>query len=285
MHYPGIRRNLDKEQQIIDLLIVNGFTQTPGGFYLFDEEAEYHFLYHVLAGMEKWVQIYASTAVKMRVQKGYIGPRIKVEVKERTDWLEFRFDLKGISEKEIQQLMTSIKEKLKFYRIPNGNLVSLETPEFLALSNFIIDMGITSDTIDEEIRVPLIKGMQLVDSLGQGDLVDPGENFARLLNNLNDPSNLELDGPIPLTEVLRDYQKAGFRWFQLLAKYKFGGILADDMGLGKTLQSIAFIESVLPDVRARQLPVLIVCPAALLYNWKNELEKFTPHIKAVDHRW
>ena len=281
MHYPGIRRNLDKEQQIIDLLIVNGFTQTPGGFYLFDEEAEYHFLYHVLAGMEKWVQIYASTAVKMRVQKGYIGPRIKVEVKERTDWLEFRFDLKGIPEKEIQQLMTSIKEKLKFYRIPNGNLVSLETPEFLALSNFIIDMGITSETIEEEIRVPLIKGMQLVDSLGQGDLVDPGENFARLLNNLNDPSNLEFDGPIPLTEVLRDYQKAGFRWFQLLAKYKFGGILADDMGLGKTLQSIVFIESVLLDVSERKLPVLIVCPAALLYNWKNELEKFTPHIKAV----
>ena len=96
-----------------------------GGFYLFDEEAEYHFLYHVLAGMEKWVQIYASTAVKMRVQKGYIGPRIKVEVKERTDWLEFRFDLKGIPEKEIQRLMTSIEEKRKFYRIPGGNLVSL----------------------------------------------------------------------------------------------------------------------------------------------------------------
>ena len=52
------------------------------------------------------------------------------------------------------------------------------------------------------------------------------------------------------------------------------------MGLGKTLQSIAFIESVLPDVRARKLPVLIVSPASLLYNWKNELEKFTPHINA-----
>ena len=77
----------------------------------------------------------------MRVQKGYIGPRIKVEVKERTDWLEFRFDLKGIPEKEIQKLMASIEEKRKFYRIPNGNLVSLETPEFLALANFILRYG------------------------------------------------------------------------------------------------------------------------------------------------
>ena len=111
-------------------------------------------------------------------------------------------------------------------------------------------MGITRDTIEDEIRVPLIKGMQIIDSLDQSDLVEPGEKFAKLMKNLHDPENLELDGPIPLEGVLRDYQKVGFRWFQLLAKYKFGGILADDMGLGKTLQSIAFIESVLPDVRA-----------------------------------
>ena len=68
-HYPGIRRQRNKELQIIHLLEENSFTQTPGGFYLYDEEAEYHFLYHVLADMEKWVQIYASTAVKMRVQR------------------------------------------------------------------------------------------------------------------------------------------------------------------------------------------------------------------------
>ena len=143
-HYPGIRRQRNKELQIIHLLEENSFTQTDGGFFLYDEEAEYHFLYHVLGNMEKWVQIYASTAVKMRVQKGYIGPRIRVEVKERTDWLEFKFDLKDIPEKEIQRLMASIEEKRKFYRIPGGNLVSLETPEYQALSSFIIDMGITS---------------------------------------------------------------------------------------------------------------------------------------------
>ncbi|TQR18651.1 DEAD/DEAH box helicase [Psychrobacillus vulpis] len=279
-HYPGIRRQRKKELQIINVLLENSFTQTPGGFYLYDEDAEYHFLYHVLAGMEKWVQIYASTAVKMRVQKVYTGPMIKVEVKERMEWLEFRFDLNGIPEKEIQNLMASIEEKRKFYRIPNGNLVSLETPEFLALANFINDMGLSSDNIGEEIRVPLIRGMQLVDSLEQGDLVDPGENFAKLMKDLNNPESLDLNVPIPLTSILRDYQKVGFRWFKLLSKYKFGGILADDMGLGKTLQSIAFIESVLPDVRERKLPVLIVSPASLIYNWKNELEKFTSHINA-----
>ncbi|WP_144510449.1 DEAD/DEAH box helicase [Bacillus sp. FJAT-22090] len=279
-HFPGVRRQRNKELQILSTLKENGFTQTDGGFFLYDEEAEYHFLYHVLAGLDKWIQVYASTAVKIRVHKGYTGPKIRVEVKERMEWLEFRFDLKGIPEKEIQNLMTSIEEKRKFYRIPNGNLVSLETPEFLALSDFIQDMGLSSDNIGEEIRVPLIRGMQLIDSLDQGDLVEPGENFAKLMKNLNNPKSMDLDAPIPLASVLRDYQKVGFRWFKLLAKYKFGGILADDMGLGKTLQSIAFIDSVLPDVRERNLPVLIVSPASLIYNWKNEMEKFTPHINA-----
>ena len=67
----------------------------------------------------------------------------------------------------------------------------------------------------------------------------------------------------------------------MLAKYKFGGILADDMGLGKTLQSIAFIVSVLPDIREKQQPALIVCPSSLVYNWLNEFKKFTPEIQVL----
>ncbi|MBK3493810.1 SNF2 helicase associated domain-containing protein [Viridibacillus sp. YIM B01967] len=278
-HYPGIRRQRNKEQQIIKLLLENSFTQTPGGFYLYDEEAEYQFLYHNITKLEKWVQIYATTAVKMRIHKGYTGPRIKVEVGERTEWLAFRFDLKGISESEIQKVLTSLEEKRKYYRVPNGTLVSLETPEFLMLHEFLNDLGIsTGDINGEEIRVPLIRGMQLIDSLEQGDLMDPGENFAKLMKNLKDPEKQDAAVPDTLNSVLRDYQKIGFSWFKLLAKYKFGGILADDMGLGKTLQSIAFIESVLPDVRAQKRSILIIAPSSLVYNWKNELEKFTPHM-------
>ncbi|KOO51076.1 helicase SNF [Viridibacillus arvi] len=278
-HFPGIKRQRTKEEQIIKLLLENSFTQTSGGFYLYDEEAEYQFLHHNIAELEKLVQIYATTSVKMRIHKGYTGPRIKVEVGERTDWIAFQFDIKGISESEIQEILTSLEEKRKYYRIPNGTLVSLETPEFLALYQVVSDLELSSrDFIGEEIRVPLIKGMQLIDSLNQGDLVDPGENFSKLMKNLKDPEKVENAVPSTLTTVLRDYQKVGFSWFKMLAKYKFGGILADDMGLGKTVQSIAYIESVLPDVRAQKLPILIIAPSSLIYNWKKELEKFTPHI-------
>ncbi|MCX6865826.1 MAG: DEAD/DEAH box helicase, partial [Verrucomicrobia bacterium] len=41
--------------------------------------------------------------------------------------------------------------------------------------------------------------------------------------------------------TLRDYQLAGFRWMQFLARHGLHGILADDMGLGKTLQTLTHI--------------------------------------------
>ncbi len=87
--------------------------------------------------------------------------------------------------------------------------------------------------------------------------------------------------PESLDQILRDYQKHGYRWLKTLAHYGFGGILADDMGLGKTLQSIAFIQSELPNIREKNRPSLIVCPTSLTYNWLSELMKFTPEIQAV----
>lgn len=280
-HYSGIRRQRQQEQEILRIMKNSVFTQTDGGFYMQDEESEYHFLYHVIPVLEELMQIYATTAVKLRVQKNYGGPKVKVEISERTDWLEFRFDLQDVPEAEIKKILKALEEKRPYYRIPNGTLMSLETAEFMDLSDFLRELDITSANFGrEEIRVPLLHGLHLAASLDDGQLLDPGASFAHLLQNLSQPDELATDIPESLNGVLRDYQEAGFRWLKLLAKYKFGGILADDMGLGKTLQSIAFIVSVLPDIRKQQQPVLVVAPSSLVYNWLNELVKFAPSVKA-----
>ena len=87
--------------------------------------------------------------------------------------------------------------------------------------------------------------------------------------------------PQSVESILRDYQKSGYKWMKVLASYGFGGILADDMGLGKTLQSITFILSELADIRTKKLPVLIVCPSTLTYNWLSEIMKFAPDVQAI----
>ena len=79
--------------------------------------------------------------------------------------------------------------------------------------------------------------------------------------------------------ILRDYQKTGYQWLKTMSAYGFGGILADDMGLGKTLQVIAWLESMHQD---HDLPCsIVICPASLIYNWKDEIQKFAVDLRAL----
>ncbi len=85
--------------------------------------------------------------------------------------------------------------------------------------------------------------------------------------------------PTSVNATLRPYQQKGFEWLTLLAEAGAGGCLADDMGLGKTLQTICFLA-----YHIHQAPAsvnIIVCPSSLIYNWQQELQKFTPTITSV----
>jgi len=81
---------------------------------------------------------------------------------------------------------------------------------------------------------------------------------------------------------LRPYQREGLGWLKFLEEFHFGGCLADDMGLGKTIQMLAFLESRRRKTRSR-VPSLVVVPKSLLFNWKQECEKFTPDLKSLEY--
>lgn len=66
---------------------------------------------------------------------------------------------------------------------------------------------------------------------------------------------------------LYPYQQRGVKW---LAKKKGVGILGDQMGLGKSIQVLTWIKRHLPEG-----PVVIVAPAHLKDNWKNEAKLHT----------
>lgn len=87
--------------------------------------------------------------------------------------------------------------------------------------------------------------------------------------------------PLPkeMKADLRPYQVEGVHWLERLRKMYLNGILADDMGLGKTIQAITAITQ--NHNRDKEAKTLIVCPTSLLYNWKEELHRFNPKIKAV----
>lgn len=274
-------RDHEKEQAILQLLDESECTKTDGGYYLHNEALEYEFLYYIVPKLQKLAQIYATTAVRNRIFRGNAKPRIRVKVnKERTNWLDFKFKMDGVSEDEIRELLSAIEEKRKYYRLKNGSLFSLETKEIEEIHHFLSTIPEETDLLDG-FSAPLTKSAKYLSTFGDHNAYEAESTFKEFLSTLQSPSRLKFDVPERLQGILRDYQKLGFNWMKTLSSYGFGGVLADDMGLGKTIQSIAYITSELPNIRSKKLPVLIVCPSSLTYNWLAELGKFGPDLQAI----
>ncbi|MFS0690896.1 DEAD/DEAH box helicase [Sporosarcina sp. 179-K 8C2 HS] len=274
-------RDLEKEETILRLMEESSFATTDEGYLLHNEELEYEFLHHILPKLQKLVQVYATTAIRNRIFRGHAKPRIRVKAHEdRTNWLEFKFEMDGIPDKQIREILEALEEKRKYYRLQSGALLSLETKEFEEIQRFLNEIPEDLETLEKGLNVPMVRGMRFLDAVGDDGMFSVEESARQFFERLLHPGN-SAEVPPSLGTVLRDYQKTGFQWMKTIAEFGVGGVLADDMGLGKTLQSIAFILSVLPEIREKKRQVLIVCPSSLTYNWLSEFRKFAPDVKAV----
>jgi hypothetical protein len=97
-----------------------------------------------------------------------------------------------------------------------------------------------------------------------------------------------VDAPAGFCGLLRTYQREGLGWIHFLQRFNFGGCLADDMGLGKTIQVLALLEERRslpnPDGGEKALPPsLVVMPRSLVFNWRQEAERFTPKLRILEH--
>jgi len=275
-------REVEKEDVILELMEEFSFGKTEGGYFLHNEDLEYEFLTYGVTKIQKLVQIYATTAVRNRVFKGNNGPRIRVKVKkERMNWLEFKFEMDGIPDRQIMEILEALDEKRKYYRMRNGSLLSLETNEFQDIQRFLHTSQAEKNDLIKGLELPLHQSLQLLDSVDASNTFKLGKSYKEFLQHIMNPGSTEFSISPTLNTLLREYQKEGYRWMKTLAFYGLGGILADDMGLGKTIQSISFIFSELDEIRKQKLPALIVCPSSLMYNWQSEFTKFAPEIQAV----
>ena len=140
--------------------------------------------------------------------------------------------------------------------------------------------------------VSLAEAMRLMAGLEQGtedDDLDERPRWSEVvagrwlesqLDALRAPrSSDELVALAGLDATLRPYQRAGLQWLRTLWSLGLGGCLADDMGLGKTIQVIAMLG--LLETRGEPGVDLLVVPASLVENWRLELARFAPRLRAL----
>ncbi|MCL1630776.1 DEAD/DEAH box helicase [Sporolactobacillus sp. CPB3-1] len=275
-------RDAEKEQTIMDMLEASTLKISGKRLYAEGEEAIYEFLYEALPELENVAEILLTGSVRTLLMPEQKTPFAKIDMDSSENWLDVRFQLDGINENEIQNILQSLVEKKRYYRLPSGTFVPLEDETFLPVKQMLDELNVSKKELqDNQLNVPIYRGGQIDSILGEKHAsVGFGKGFRRFLNRLRNPDLIEFELPDSLHADLRDYQYYGYQWLKTLGNYGLGGILADEMGLGKTVQGIAFLLSE-KETKPEVKPALIVTPASLIYNWKNELAKFAPDLEAV----
>lgn len=241
-------RDRYKERNLIERLD-RSFLERDGSVWASErEDAIYDVMYHLVPELEKQVDIYMPNAVKAMVQSYPTPPKVRADLGRGLDWLEISFEMEGVDEQELQELMRRIVEKKPYFRLKSGVFLSLENEGADSFAHMADSLGLGANDIkSSHIRLPAVRALQLPGRDEVSGHVKWGGSLKRFLDDLRDPERMDFALPGSLTPILRDYQNSGYQWLRTLAYYRFGGILADDMGLGKTLQSIAYITAVLQE--------------------------------------
>ncbi len=123
------------------------------------------------------------------------------------------------------------------------------------------------------------------------DAVDVEGWLADALNRLQTDGALSEAGvaePTGFVGELRPYQRRGVGWLAYLRRLGLGACLADDMGLGKSVQAIALLlhvrdEAMIGEQAKLAKPALLICPTSVVTNWRREVERFAPGLRAMVH--
>ena len=203
-----------------------------------------------------------------------INPNITLDISQsRNGYMSMKLDIDGVDSNEYREIFSSYKNNNRLYRMKNGAYLDLKDKDIEQAFKLIDILNIYNDF--DNMKIQNNKAIYLEKLIEDEDLsfVNGSKYVSNVVKKFDKVKSKNYEVPKDLNATLRDYQVSGFEFFKTLSNYQFGGILADEMGLGKTIQTIAFLLS------NKDKKSIVITPTALIYNWKNELEKFAPTLK------
>ncbi len=276
-----LARDIKKETSVLDILANTEFKVRGDRLYCENEDDLFDFLTYGLSEISEHANVFYSDAVKGIKIKKNVSMKGSVSLSAETNLLDFDFSFDGIDQDELKNVLISMKEKKRFHKLRNGSFMDLRTGSLEVMSNFMESLGLsTRDISNGSVSLPAYRALYLDENIRDYPefMVERNHRFKELVQNISEPQDMDFVLPEKLDDVMRGYQKFGFKWLKTLSHYNMGGILADDMGLGKTLQVLSFI---LSDKTPDSKPSLIIAPTSLLFNWEAEIKKFVPSLKSI----
>jgi SNF2 family DNA or RNA helicase len=207
-------------------------------------------------------------------------PTTHIYISSHTDWFDARVDIVfGDQKVSVAEVKKALANKQQFVQLNDGTLGILPE-EWLKKYSLLFRVGEGRADKLKLSRYHLSVIDELYENRNAEELtIQLEEKYERIrefdtIKEVPAPGNLET--------ILRPYQVAGFQWLNYLHEVSWGGILADDMGLGKTVQALSFLQHYY-ETYDGNLKALVVCPTTLIYNWENEIKKFTPSLEYYIH--
>ena len=245
-----------------------------------DEEQVYRAMTEGVEQLLQMGEVRCTDSFRSRRVIRRVKPRVGVSVSEGL--LELEISADGLDQKELLDILQSYRMKKRYHRLKDGSFVGLDDAAVGTVDELTEALSLKpADMIKGKMHIPLYRALYLDRMLAENDEVysKRDSHFREMVKEFKTIDDSDFEEPSSLSDILRNYQKDGFKWLRTLEEWNLGGILADDMGLGKTLQIIALLLSA--KLEGRTGTTLVAAPAALVYNWEEEIRKYAPELRAA----
>ncbi len=221
------------------------------------------------------VEVYGLKELKNFKYSPYKG-KISTSVSSGQDWFDVNIDVSfGDNRVSLSDIKKAVVNNQRYIQLKDGSVGILPVEWVHKLERYFRNGEIRNNKLEiSKLRFSVVD--ELFDNLDDTEIMKEITEKRARLASFSEIERTKV--PKQVKGKLRHYQKEGLNWLNFLDEMQWGGILADDMGLGKTLQVLTFLQH---QVNKKKPTNLIVVPTTLLFNWENEIEKFTPALKAL----
>jgi len=232
-----------------------------------DIDLVYNFLTMDFSYLKELANIYLSESIKNKKVTTFSG---SVRIVYENNMAYAFYDELNYSKEELYKILDNIKNRKKFVILKDDKIIDLDNNSY-EIYDTIVDLNLDLKNLLNKKEIPMY---QVLKYNYYKNNLELDHYLSNMVNDLNNFKELDFNISDDIKANLRDYQIEGFKFLSVLDKYNLSGILADDMGLGKTLEVISLFAS-----KNINMPIIVVSPKSLIFNWENEFLKFYPLAK------